>query len=97
MSTPGWMSEYFVTCCAFFGVAVHRGVLLHAHLQRTAQVRRRDGALAIPDLAHARDGGFTNSAVVSAAWRPKTTKSKSEFAPKRYAPCTDALLDSPAA
>merc|ERR1712136_203226 len=30
--------------------------------------------------------GLTNSAVVSAACRPKTTRSRSEFAPKRLAP-----------
>ncbi len=40
---------------------------------------------------------FSNSPVVSAAWRPTTTKAKSELAPKRFAPCTDAQLDSPAA
>ena len=34
--------------------------------------------------------GFTSSALVSAAWRPKTTKSNKELAPNRLAPCTEA-------
>ena len=34
--------------------------------------------------------GFTSSAVVSAAWRPKTTRSSRELAPRRLAPCTEA-------
>lgn len=34
--------------------------------------------------------GFTSSAVVSAAWRPKTTKSSKLLAPRRFAPCTEA-------
>mmetsp|Transcript_58839 Transcript_58839/g.167457 ORF Transcript_58839/g.167457 Transcript_58839/m.167457 type:complete len:222 (+) Transcript_58839:348-1013(+) len=41
--------------------------------------------------------GLTSSAVVSAAWRPKTTRSSSEFAPRRFAPCTEAEPASPAA
>mmetsp|Transcript_18551 Transcript_18551/g.47703 ORF Transcript_18551/g.47703 Transcript_18551/m.47703 type:complete len:222 (+) Transcript_18551:425-1090(+) len=41
--------------------------------------------------------GFTSSAVVSAAWRPKTTRSSRELAPRRFAPCTEAEAASPAA
>mmetsp|Transcript_12289 Transcript_12289/g.44809 ORF Transcript_12289/g.44809 Transcript_12289/m.44809 type:complete len:217 (-) Transcript_12289:1330-1980(-) len=41
--------------------------------------------------------GFDVSAILLAQARPNTTMSKSEFAPRRFAPCTDALDTSPAA
>mmetsp|Transcript_94186 Transcript_94186/g.253587 ORF Transcript_94186/g.253587 Transcript_94186/m.253587 type:complete len:237 (+) Transcript_94186:127-837(+) len=40
------------------GVAVHRSVLLHADLQLSAQIRRGNRPLAIPDLVHPRDAGL---------------------------------------
>ena len=43
-----------------------------------------------PSPASRRLFGFTSSAVVSAAWRPKTTRSSRELAPRRLAPCTEA-------
>ena len=43
-----------------------------------------------PSPAARRLFGFTSSAVVSAAWRPKTTRSSRELAPRRLAPCTEA-------
>lgn len=41
--------------------------------------------------------GLFSSAIVSAHARPNTTKSKSELAPRRLAPCTDEEADSPQA
>eukprot|EP00982_Pelagococcus_subviridis_P017130 31518-Pelagococcus_subviridis.AAC.9 len=41
--------------------------------------------------------GFSVSDTVFAHARPKTTMSRSEFAPRRFAPCTDADAHSPAA
>lgn len=41
--------------------------------------------------------GLQDSAILRAHARPKTTRSKSEFAPRRLAPCTEAQAASPQA
>ena len=44
-----------------------------------------------------RSPGLLASLIVFAHARPKTTMSSSEFAPSRFAPCTEAQATSPAA
>merc|ERR1712194_518055 len=92
-------------------IAVDGSVLLHVDLQLTADFAVGKGPVAwrilsilamesSPALAGNLTAGllgFTRSAVVSAACLPKTTKSSKELAPKRLAPCTEALPASPAA
>mmetsp|Transcript_97636 Transcript_97636/g.226399 ORF Transcript_97636/g.226399 Transcript_97636/m.226399 type:complete len:222 (+) Transcript_97636:202-867(+) len=81
------------TCSSRRRTAVGTGPLQLRILSRRAR-------LASPALAGNCTGGlsgFTSSAVVSAACRPKTTRSRRELAPRRFAPCTDAQPDSPAA
>lgn len=52
-------------------------------------------ALKQPDRRKEHAPGLQDSAMPSAHARPKTTRSRSEFAPSRLAPCTDAQAASP--
>lgn len=52
-------------------------------------------ALKQPDRRKEHAPGLQDSAMLSAHARPKTTRSRSEFAPSLLAPCTDAQAASP--
>ena len=92
--------------------AENGAVVLHRLLHLEAKLRRRRAAIGVAEAIEARQRelvgilgqiargvspGVTISAQRKPAARPNTTRSMSEFEPRRFAPCTETQAASPSA